>query len=149
MLWGENSAEWIGVFFGCLLRGVIVVPLDAAGTPEFAVASFDMRPKLIVGDAELLGTLPTDRLGTATLNFPSADHRRPLAGDPLFTVSDAVSPQTPFQIVFTSGTTHEPRGIVHTHRNILVSLEPIEREIAKYRQYERIFHPCAFCTPYR
>src|SRR5260370_3880575 len=31
VLWGENSAEWIGVFFGCLLRGGIVVPLDAAG----------------------------------------------------------------------------------------------------------------------
>ena len=30
VLWGENSAEWIGVFFGCLLRGVLAVPLDAA-----------------------------------------------------------------------------------------------------------------------
>ncbi|MGO4213805.1 AMP-binding protein, partial [Terriglobus sp. YAF25] len=32
VLWGENSAEWLGVFFGCLLRGVIAVPLDAAGS---------------------------------------------------------------------------------------------------------------------
>ena len=31
VLWGENSAEWMGVFFGCLLRGVLIVPLDAAG----------------------------------------------------------------------------------------------------------------------
>src|SRR5580692_3402511 len=23
VLWGENSAEWIAAFFGCLLRGVI------------------------------------------------------------------------------------------------------------------------------
>ena len=29
VLWGENSAEWIAAFFGCLLRGVIAVPLDA------------------------------------------------------------------------------------------------------------------------
>ena len=36
VLWGENSAEWIGVFFGCVLRGVIAVPLDAAGSSEFA-----------------------------------------------------------------------------------------------------------------
>src|SRR5260370_12046930 len=35
VLWGENSAEWIAVFFGCLLRGVIAVPLDAAGPSEF------------------------------------------------------------------------------------------------------------------
>ena len=27
MLWAENSAEWVAVFFGCALRGVVVVPL--------------------------------------------------------------------------------------------------------------------------
>ena len=35
VLWGANSAEWMGAFFGCVLRGVIVVPLDAAGAREF------------------------------------------------------------------------------------------------------------------
>src|ERR1700739_437951 len=35
VLWGASSAEWMGVFFGCVLRGVIVVPLDVAGTREF------------------------------------------------------------------------------------------------------------------
>ena len=28
MLWGENSAQWIASFFGCVLAGVIVVPID-------------------------------------------------------------------------------------------------------------------------
>src|SRR6266852_9493579 len=28
LLWARNSPEWVSVFFGCLLRGVIVVPLD-------------------------------------------------------------------------------------------------------------------------
>ena len=32
ILWGENSAAWIAVFFGCLLRGVLVVPLDAVAS---------------------------------------------------------------------------------------------------------------------
>ena len=45
------------------------------------------------------------------------------------------------EIVFTSGTTAEPRGVVLTHGNILSGLEPIEAEIAKYRRYERFFHP--------
>ena len=36
VLWGENSAEWVAAFFGCLLRGVLAVPLDAAGSPDFA-----------------------------------------------------------------------------------------------------------------
>ena len=28
VLWGENSAEWVAAFYGCMLRGVMAVPLD-------------------------------------------------------------------------------------------------------------------------
>ena len=58
VLWGANSAEWIAAFFGCILRAVIVVPLDAAGTAEFAARVIrDTMPKLVVGDAHLLAQL--------------------------------------------------------------------------------------------
>jgi long-chain acyl-CoA synthetase len=57
---------------------------------------------------------------------------------------DGLSESDPVQIVFTSGTTAEPKGIVHTHGNILASLRPIEQEMQKYLKYERIFHPIRF-----
>ena len=38
LFWGENSAEWIAAFFGCLLRGVVVVPLDLKSAPGRAHA---------------------------------------------------------------------------------------------------------------
>src|ERR1700741_4536792 len=36
MLWGENSAEWVAAFFGGAFRGVVVVPMDAGASPDFA-----------------------------------------------------------------------------------------------------------------
>src|SRR5262249_54383969 len=48
------------------------------------------------------------------------------------------------EIIFTSGTTAEPRGVVLTHGNIFADLTPLETEIAKYIKYERIFHPIRF-----
>ena len=140
IVWGDNSAEWIAVFFGCLLRGVLAVPLDAAGSAEFANRIVDeVTPRLIVGDRMLLASL-----ATAVPQLFLAELSGQLPWEPLYTVSDSVNPDAPFQIVFTSGTTAEPKGIVLTHRNVLASLQPIENEIGKYRKYERWFHPLRF-----
>src|SRR5690242_11144029 len=36
LLWGTNSAEWIVAFFGCLLCGAVIVPVDKAPSPKSA-----------------------------------------------------------------------------------------------------------------
>ncbi|HZZ38092.1 MAG TPA: AMP-binding protein [Acidobacteriaceae bacterium] len=141
VFWGQNGLEWMGAFFGCLQRGVIIVPLDPAGALDFAQRVIEnTRPNLIVGDRQLLRALGETVSKLAFEDFaqqlpqPSGTDLR----DPVLNLD------TPFQILFTSGTTAEPRGIVHTHRNVLASLDPIEREMQKYLKYERLFHPIRF-----
>ena len=48
------------------------------------------------------------------------------------------------QIVFTSGATAEPKGVVIRHRNILANVVPVEREVLKYKKYARPFLPLRF-----
>jgi long-chain acyl-CoA synthetase len=142
LLWGQNSAPWIAAFFACLLRGVLVVPLDAAGSPAFAARVLaDTSPKLLLADPNLLRQLP---LPADLPALSLADLDSTLPPQPNYTVSPAVTLDTPFQIIFTSGTTADPKGIVHTHRNVLASLQPIEDQIARNRRYERWFHPLRF-----
>jgi long-chain acyl-CoA synthetase len=140
VLWGLNSVEWVGAFFGCVVRGVIVVPLDAAGSEDFARRVIaETSPKLIVGDSSLLASLDGD---IVQLAFEDLSALPPV---PAQEVPDAgLSLDSPLQILFTSGTTAEPKGIVHTHRNVAASVAPIEREIQKYLRYERWVHPLRF-----
>ncbi|MGC2404160.1 MAG: AMP-binding protein, partial [Acidobacteriaceae bacterium] len=135
LLWGNNSAEWVAAFFGCILRGIVAVPLDAAGSPEFArrvVA--EVQPALLTGDLPLLQQLDPaiPRLGFDDFSGLPAPEYAPRPG---------LSRDTPLQIIFTSGTTGDPKGIVHTHGNVLASLDPLELEMAKYLRYARLVHP--------
>ena len=50
------------------------------------------------------------------------------------------------EILFTSGTTSEPRGVVLTHGNFLANLEPIETGIQEYGKREKWFHPLGFVS---
>ncbi len=53
-------------------------------------------------------------------------------------------PSDLIEIVFTSGTTSEPRGVCLTHMNLLSNLLPLEKEIRRYQWQERLFHPVRF-----
>ena len=140
MLWGENCSEWVSAFFGCMLRGAVAVPMDRIGAPDFAQrVAADVSSKLTVCSAELAvhaDGLP--HLELENLNDVLAAH----SADPY--APETISRDDLAQIVFTSGTTADPRGVVLTHGNILASVDPIEREMPKYRRYERIFHPLRF-----
>jgi long-chain acyl-CoA synthetase len=140
MLWGQNSAEWVAAFFGCTISGVVVVPMDDGASTDFAVRVFcQVEAKLLIASQKHIsdheiGAVPTlafEAFAPSTTDF-SPPSTAALSGDDIL------------QIVFTSGTTADPRGVVITHANVLANVAPLEHEMGRYLKYERFVHPLAF-----
>ncbi len=146
LLWGPNSAEWVAAYWGILLRGGVVVPMDAAAAPDFVQRAIqDAGVKLILRDRqqmELPGAPPSMIINDLKDVVASPQPASDAGVDP----GDESTRSTIAEILYTSGTTAEPRGVVLTHGNFLANLEPLERGIEEYLKYERWLHPLRFVT---
>lgn len=127
LLWGESSARWVMTFYACLLQGCVVVPIDAGFSGEFV-----RKVQSITG---------------AKLVCSNSD---PEAWEDLFAqeaggINGAVPEDSSLlEIIFTSGTTGDPKGVMITHGNVLANLVPIRKEYEKYSKYASLFAPFGF-----
>ena len=135
ILYGENRPEWIIALWGCLLEGIIVVPIDYRSSAEF-VQRID---QIVEARAILIGEetwLPDSPKIWKLANL--GDDRSAIL------LPAALQKDQTAEIIFTSGATSEPKGVILTHRNILANIVPVEGEVRKYRKYSRPFAPIRF-----
>src|SRR5215212_11356177 len=53
LLWAANGPEWVAAFFGCALRGAVVVPLDVESAPDFVSrVQSQTKARLVLHSAE-------------------------------------------------------------------------------------------------
>jgi len=140
VLWGRNSAEWVAAFFGCIVRGVVAVPMDYGATPDFAgrvAQQVDARLLVVAREhlsfSETRPILTFDSLRSSVVRHSS----EPYASPPL-------DRDAPAEIIFTSGTTADPKGVILSHGNILANVEPLEAAMQPYLKWERFVHPLRF-----
>ena len=138
VLWGPNSAAWVAAFLGCANRGVIAVPMDDAASPDFAIRVFQqVQARLLVCSRDhAQASLPLFLFEEMQASLQS---RSPLPLEP-----EKINPEDALEIVFTSGTTAEPKGVVITHGNVLSNVAPLEAQINPYLKYARFVHPLRF-----
>jgi long-chain acyl-CoA synthetase len=142
LLWGENSAEWLACYWGAVIAGVIVVPIDYRSSPAFAsrVAAI-VAAKLICIGTDVAGPGQPAHFapGVPVHTFETFDWA---ADGPM--PDRSITRDDIAQIVFTSGATAEPKGVVVRHKNLLANLVPVAREVAKYKPYALPFLPLRF-----
>ena len=125
VLWGPNSPQWVLVYFGCLRAGVVVVPLDLRSAPDYVERVISrIAPRLAFtsrytpkNDIDLgIPEIAFEELEGIIQGLPEPD-------------SVEVGPDDLVEIMFTSGTTGDPKGVMLTHRNLTANIEGISQYI--------------------
>ena len=125
IIWGPNCPQWVLAFFGCLRAGVVVIPLDLRSAPDYVERVISrISPKVAFtsrftpkGDTTLnMPELPFEDLESDIYGLPEPQDVE-IGGDDLA------------EVMFTSGTTGDPKGVMLTHCNLTANIEGITQYI--------------------
>jgi long-chain acyl-CoA synthetase len=147
-IWSENRPEWIVAMWGCLLEGVVLVPIDYRTSAAFLARVAEIVDARAILTGDVVDATPLADSGRQL--WPLSGLRSQLPRTDADMAAAAASPAAALtaddtaEIIFTSGATADPKGVVITHKNILANIVPIEREIAKYRKWAKPFLPIRF-----
>jgi long-chain acyl-CoA synthetase len=138
LIQGPDGADWVEALLGTLWAGGVAVPLESA-TPD------DLRARIAakIGGRLLLapnGIAPPGGMRRIELGSWAelAAAARDSAVDP--------GPEERAEVIFTSGTTGDPKGVILTHGNLLSDFAPIERAYLKRERLVRAFGALRFLT---
>jgi long-chain acyl-CoA synthetase len=136
LIWSENRSEWVPAYWGCLLAGAVVVPIDYRSSEDMLrrVQEKVQANVALIGD-EVSGAPAAPNCWKLS-EFDWAAAGEP---DPVAIARDDLA-----EIIFTSGATSDPKGVLITHRNVLANIVPIENEVRKYRKWGKMFFPLRF-----
>ena len=115
-----SSMEYVAVFLGALRAGVVVAPLAPGSTPQSLSGMLvDAQAQLLFVDASTAPLFAAGRAGPPRIALDASaapggleSWLAPPGAAPL---SVAIEPGWPFNIIYSSGTTGVPKGIVHSH----------------------------------
>jgi len=133
LIWAVNRPEWAIAFFGALHAGIVLVPLDVRSQPDFvARIARRTRAKLVLASTQT-ATL-AEGLGLPVVLIESLPDR---ARDATSLATPPIGPSDLVEVVFTSGTTGEPKGAMLTHANLMANATAL-REVFPFQPDERL-----------
>lgn len=115
--WAPNQPEWVAAMFGAFITGAVLVPLDVRSAPEFVERIVGrVEPVLAFTGRSQAEQLARLEIPTIILEGARPPTDGPFEGPPL-------SGEDLAEVIFTSGTTGDPKGVMLTHRNITANIE--------------------------
>ncbi|MBK3332412.1 AMP-binding protein [Persephonella atlantica] len=132
-IYAYNSPHWIYSFFGIWERGGIPVPVDFMSTPEeLSFIIDDSTPSFIITSEEKLdnvkASVELSKHKPKILTFEDINRKKISYQKPDRNLDNTAV------ILYTSGTTGKPKGVMLSYKNLLSNIEGLEAtEIASYK----------------
>lgn len=145
-LLGPNSASWAALDLAIIAEAAICVPLYARQEArQLAGMLRDCKPGLLLAaDDGLINAIS----GAWSEHCPIARYDAAFSGDAI-TDEVVLAPDDPVTIIYTSGTSGEPKGVVLNAGNVAYMLEVTVRELRRMsgsgRSEDRVYHYLPFC----
>lgn len=123
IIYSYNSPEWVGTLLACAITGVVAVPIDFNANRDFAKKIFSkVKAKAAF----------TSKYHSLNLKqeYYFEDYNKllhPIRKD--FKPKTKIVPKDLFEIVYTSGTTSDPKGVMISNENIVSNLQGLNHAI--------------------
>ncbi|MCW3028260.1 MAG: acyl--CoA ligase [Solirubrobacterales bacterium] len=136
ILLGELDGDYLSSALGAARIGAVVVPVNARyKTRELTHLARDARPSILITSGRFLpviseGALPNGcrlLVRDEAADFLEGTDR--VSVDQVRALERRVGADDPVRIVYTSGTTANPRGCLHTHRALLAQGEAVAERL--------------------
>ncbi len=116
LLHAANSPEWVAFFLGAILRGIVVVPVDANASMEQLLEIARLTEAVFLIDEQNDPRIGIPRHDLHDLGDPDQE--------PMHV---PIEPEDAAAILFTSGSTGAPRGVILSHANLMQQAAPFLR----------------------